>query len=81
MRSSGCTGGDRNQLVQNFFAENLVNALAVARDRRRHQHGVGRRVQFEMLVGMGQRVVRDQRRDVRKLGRFRLSEISCAREY
>ena len=59
---------DRDQLIQRFFAEDLVDALAVSGDRRRDQHGVGRGVQLEMLLGMRQGVVRDQRRDVRKLG-------------
>ncbi len=68
-------GGDGNQLVQNLFSENLVHALAVTRYRRRYQHGVGGGVQLEMLVGMGQGVVRDQRRDVREFGGFGLQEL------
>src|SRR5262249_9007115 len=39
------------------------------------QDGVGGRVQFEMLAGMRQGVVRDQRSNVRKFGRFGLQEL------
>ena len=71
--------GDGNQLVENFLAENLVHALAVSRDRRRHQHGVGGGVQLEMLVGMRQRVVRHQRCDVRQLGGFGFQKFLARR--
>ena len=71
--------GNGNQLVEDFLAENLVHALAVSRNRRRHQHGVGGGMQFEMLVGMGQRVVRHQRCDMRKLGGFRFEKFLARR--
>ena len=50
---------DGNQLAQDFFAENLVHALAISGYRWSYQHGVSGGVQLEMLGGMGQRVVRD----------------------
>ncbi len=80
MRSSGCTAAMGISWSRTSFAENLVHPLAVTRDRRRHQHGVGGRVQFEMLVGMGQRVVRDQRCDVRKLGGLGFQEFLARRD-
>ena len=49
-----------NQLVEGFFAEDLINAFAVARHRRGDQHGVSGGMQFEMLFGMRQSIVRDQ---------------------
>ena len=64
-----------NQLVERFLAEYLIHALAVSRYRRRDQHGIGRRMQLEMFVGMGQRIVCDQRGNVRQLGRLRLQEF------
>ena len=72
--------GYRDQLVENFFAEDLVDALAVARNRRGDQHGVRGRVQFEMLVGMSQGVVRHQRCDVRKFGGFSLEKFLSRRD-
>src|SRR5262249_53574905 len=55
-RLQGC---DRYELIENVFAENLVNAVTVAGDRARDEHGVGRGVQFEMLIGMREGVVRN----------------------
>ena len=72
-------GGNGNQLVENFLAENLVHALAVARDRRRHQHGVSGGVQFEMLAGMGQRIMGYKRCDMRKLGGFGFQKFLARR--
>ena len=68
-----------NQLIQRFFAEDLIHALAVSRHRRRHQHGIRRRVQLKMLLRMRQRILRDQRRDVRQLGRLRLQKFLARR--
>ena len=77
----GLQGGHGNQLVQRLFAEDLIDALAVSRHRRRDQHGVGGGVQLEMLFRMRQRVVRDQRRDVRQLGGLGLQKFLSRREY
>ena len=46
-------------------------------DRRRYEHRVGRRVQFPMHLGMGERVMGDQRRNVRELGRFGFQEFAA----
>jgi len=70
---------DRNQLVENFSAEDLVHALAVSRYRRGHQHGVGGRVQLEVLIRMGQSVVGHERCDMRELGGFRLEKFFARR--
>ncbi len=72
-------GRHSNQLVESFLAEDLIDALAVSRDRGRQQHGIRGRMQLEMLLGMRQRVVRDQRRNVRKLGRLRFQEFFSRR--
>ena len=50
------------------LSENLINTLAVIAHRRRDQHGVAGRMQFEMFAGMRQRVMRHERSDMRKLG-------------
>src|SRR5438552_8246608 len=63
-------GGDGNQLIQNLFSEDLVNALAAIGHRRRNQNCIGGRVQLEMLIGMRQGVMGDERSDVGKFGRF-----------
>ena len=71
----GLHGREWNQLVKGFLAKDLIDALAVSRHRRSYQHGIGGGMQFEMLFGMGQRIVRDQRCDVRELGGFGLEEL------
>ena len=71
----GLQGGNRNQLVEHFFSKHLIYPLAVTRHRRRHQHGVSGRMQLEVLVGMGQRVVGYQGRDMGQLRRFSLQEF------
>src|SRR5579863_464971 len=63
-------GGDGDQLVESFFAEDLIDAFAVSRDRRGDQHGAGGRVQFEMFFGMSESVVGDERSDVGELSRL-----------
>src|SRR5437870_4984431 len=68
-------GRHRNQLVENLLPKNLINALAVARYRGRDQHGVGSRVQLEVLVRMRQRVLRDQGGDMGKFGGLRLQKF------
>ena len=75
----GLHRGDRDQLVEGFFAEDLIDALAVSRDRRGYQHGVGGGMQFEMLFGMGESVVGDQRRDVGEFGGFGFEEFLASR--
>ncbi len=80
MRSSGCTAASGISWSRRL-SEDLVHALAVAGDRRRDQHGIGGRVQFEMLVRMRQRVVRYQRCDVREFGGFRLQKFLARRRY
>jgi hypothetical protein len=61
----------RNQLVQGLAPKHLVHALAMTGHGRRHQQRIRRRVQFEMLLRMRQRVVGYQRCDVREFGRLR----------
>src|SRR4029077_15908898 len=56
---------DRNQLVEHILSEDLVNPFAVTRNRWRHQHCVGGRMQFEVFVRMRQRMMRDQGSDMR----------------
>ena len=70
---------DGNELLQNILAEDLINALTAAGDWRRDQYGVRRRVQFKMLIRMRQCIVRDQRRNMRKLGGLRLQKLFARR--
>src|SRR5213080_4364044 len=71
--------GDGNQLIQNLFSEDLVNALAAIGHRRRNQNCIGGRVQLEMLIGMRQGVVGNERGDVGKFGRFSFQEFLSRR--
>ena len=68
-----CGHGD--QLVEGLLAKHLIDALAASRHRRRHQHGVRGRMQFKMLIGMRQGVMRDQRCDMGEFGRLRSQEF------
>ena len=70
---------DGNQLIENVLTKNLIDAVAVACDRRRYQHGIRSRVQFKVLLRMRQRVVGDQRRDMRQLRRFGFQEFFSGR--
>src|SRR5438552_6158100 len=72
-------GGDGNQLIQNLFSEDLVNALAAIGHRRRNQTCIGGRVQLEMLIGMRKGVVGNERGDVGKFGRFSFQEFLSRR--
>ena len=65
----------RQQLVQRLLAKDLEDALGMRGHRRRHQHGVGGRVQLKMQLGMRQRVVRHQRGHVRQLGALCLEKF------
>ena len=71
--------GQRNQLIERLFAENLVNTLRMRGDRRSHQHCVGCRVQLPMHLRMSQRVVRYQRGNVRKFGGLRFQKLPARR--
>src|SRR5439155_15967060 len=62
-------GGDGNQLIENLFSKDLINALPAIGHRRRNQNCIGGRVQLEMLIGMRQGIVGDERSDVGKFGR------------
>ncbi len=53
-------GRQRQQLVQGVLAEDLKDALRRLAYRGRDQESVGGRVQLEMLVRMGQRVMGNQ---------------------
>src|SRR5208282_1168306 len=70
---------ERNQLVESFASEHLIDALAMIGHGRRDQQGVCRRVQLEMLLWMRQGVVGYQRRDMRELGRFRPQKFLARR--
>ena len=74
-------GGDGEQLRERVLAEDLVDALGGAGDGRRGDEGVRGGDEFEVLFRMGQRVVGDQRGDVRELGRLRRGEICGAPGY
>ena len=65
----------RDQLVEDLASENLVHALAMTGHGRRHQQGIGRRVQLEMHLRMRQRIVGYERCDVRQFGRFRSQKL------
>src|SRR5271165_5749471 len=69
-----------DELVERLLAEHLIDALRVVGDGRRDEHGVGGGVQFPVHLGMRQRVVRDQRSDVRQLGGFGLQELAARRD-
>ena len=73
------SGGDCDQLVEHFFTKHLVDALAVSIHRRGDQHGIGGRMQFEVLVRMGERVMRDQRCDVGKFRGLGLQKFLASR--
>src|SRR6266700_3753649 len=66
---------DRDQLVERLLSEYLIYAFAVAGYGRCNQHGIGGGMQLKMLIGMGQRIVRDQRSNMRQLSGFRLQEF------
>src|SRR5581483_136739 len=51
-------GRDGDELVKSFFAEDLVNAIAVSPDRWRNQHGIGRRMKLKVFVRMRKRIMR-----------------------
>ena len=70
---------ERNQLVERLASKHLVYALAMTSHGRRDQQRIRRRVQFEMLLRMRQRIVRYQRCDVRKLGRLRSQKFLARR--
>ena len=70
---------NREKLVKNLFSENLVKALAMPGYGRRHQQCVGCRVQFKMLIGMRECVVRNQGCDVREFCRFCLQKFLTRR--
>ena len=72
-------GRQRQQLVQSVLAENLKNALRRLLDRGRDQQGMGGRVQLEVLVRVGQRVMSNQGGYVSQLRVFRLEEFSPRR--
>ena len=72
-------GGDGQQLRERVFAEDLVDALGGTADGRRGDERVRGGDQFEVLFGMCERVVRDQRGDVRELGRFGAEEFAACR--
>jgi hypothetical protein len=74
--SLGCHG---DELVEGVAAEDLVDALGGLRDRRRDEQGVGRGVQLEMLLGMGERVMCNQCCYMRELGGFGLEEFAAGR--
>ena len=57
-------------MAQRLLAEDLVDALGGARNRRRRDDGVRRRDKLKVLLRMGQRVMRDQRGNMRQFGRF-----------
>src|SRR6266700_3289003 len=68
-----------NELIENILSKHLINAFAVASHGWCNQHSVGRRMQFKMLVGMRQRIMRDQRSNVRKLGGLCLQKLFARR--
>ena len=72
-------GGHGKQLGQRLFAKDLVDALGGARYGRRGDDGVRGREQLEVLLRMGQRVVRDQRRHVGQLSGFGAEEFAPRR--
>ena len=72
---------ERNQLIQHLASKNLVNALPMISHRRRDQQGICRRMQFKMLLRMRQRIMCDQRRNMRQLSSIPIVEISCAPAY
>src|SRR5437667_4064968 len=71
--------GHGNQLIENLFSEDLVHALPAIGYPRRNQNCIGGRVQLEMLIGMRQGVVSDERSDVGKFGRFSFQEFLSRR--
>ena len=54
-------GGQRQKLIEGVVAEDLKDALGGLAHRGRDQQRVRGRVQLEMLVRMGERVMRNQR--------------------
>ena len=78
-RGRGRFGGHGQQLRQRVFAEDLVDALGGAADRRRGDEGVGGGEQLEVLLRMGQRIVRDQRGHVGQFGGFGAEKFAPGR--
>src|SRR6266571_1143906 len=70
---------NRDQLIENLFSKDLINALPAIGNRRRNQNCIGGRVQLEMLIGMRQGVVGNERGDVGKFGRFSFQEFLSRR--
>ena len=64
----GRFGGERQQLAESFFAEDLIDALGGAGDGRCGDDGVASRDQLEVLFRMCEGVMRDQRGDVGQFG-------------
>ena len=56
------------QLLKRLPAKKLIDALGGGLDRRHVEYFLGGRLQNEMLVGMRQRVMGHQRRDVTQFG-------------
>ena len=69
-RSSSNFGGDGEQLAERLLAEDLEDAFGGAGDGRRGEDGMAGGEKIELLLRMGQRVVRDQRGDVGQLSGF-----------
>src|SRR5208282_752240 len=70
---------ERNQLIEGFASEYLVDAFAMIGHGRRDQQGIRRGVQLKMLLRMRQGVVGYERSNVRKLGRFRSQKFLARR--
>src|SRR6266849_6195653 len=68
-----------DQLIKCLASKHLVHALAMTGYWRRHEQGIRRRVQLEVLLRMRQRVVGYERSDVGQLGRFRSQKFLARR--
>ena len=76
------SGGGRwnfDEFVERLLAEELVDAIGEAFDGRAVDDLLRRRRENELLAGIGERVVRDERSDVAKLGGFGFQKFAASR--
>jgi hypothetical protein len=73
----GGGGGDFDELVERLLAEELVDAIGEAFDGRTIDDLLRRRGEDELFGGIGERVVRDERRDVAELGGFGFQKFAA----
>ena len=66
-------------MIQRVLAEDLKDTFCRLTDRGCDQQGMGRGVQLEVLVGVSQGVMRNQRGDVCQLGGFGLEKLAPRR--